>query len=390
MRPEFYNNTGMVNANGLEWHRLRTQLTAPLTNRQTPKHYAASMNQIADDFLALVLRKREEGTDVVEGFKELVYLAGLETVSEVALERRLGFLDDTMTEDATLILESIRGYQTSCNETMYGIPWWKFLPQRHSWCLTNLIRHKDNLSRLIGGKVDESLRAIQKGESFGEENSILNQLIRNKKNDLKDIKASVIDYITAGVETIGNSVIFTMALITNHPEVQRKLQAELDEKLSSDSHVIDLDEVARLPYLRACVQESFRLYPTACQIARVIETDLEVKGGYVLPKNSVVLCQQRIASLQEENFTRARDFIPERWLDSKTYPVCERALVAPFGVGKRACPGKRLAEQEMYVLVARLFQRYDVALVDEFESEFNFLLAPKNMRFKVTERKEQK
>ena len=52
-------------------------------------------------------------------------------------------------------------------------------------------------------------------------------------NFRKDIKASVVDYIIAGVDTIGNSIIFTIALIAQHPQVQKRLQHEVDSFLSS-------------------------------------------------------------------------------------------------------------------------------------------------------------
>ena len=130
------------------------------------------------------------------------------------------------------------------------------------------------------------------------------------------------------------------------------------------------------------------MYPTASQLARILEVDTEVSGGYILPKGSIVLCHHRVASLQEENFTHADKFIPERWLEenSTTWNL-EPSLVVPFGVGKRACPGKRLAEQEIYILIAKLFQAFDIQLLDEVDAEFNFLLTPTGpFRLKVTDR----
>ena len=56
----------------------------------------------------------------------------------------------------------------------------------------------------------------------------------------------------------------------------------------------------------------------------------------------------RIAALQEENFARGRDFVPERWTDDDEHSTTENKesfLVMPFGIGKRSCPGKRLAQQ---------------------------------------------
>jgi cytochrome P450 len=52
------------------------------------------------------------------------------------------------------------------------------------------------------------------------------------------------------------------------------------------------------------------------------------------------------------------------------------SLVLPFGFGKRACPGRKLAEVELYITTAKLFHAFDVSLVDDLDVEFNFLLTP--------------
>jgi hypothetical protein len=78
---------------------------------------------------------------------------------------------------------------------------------------------------------------------------------------------------------------------------------------------------------------------------------------------------QNFVLTQEENFTRAAEFIPERWIDGECSPGWNResSLVLPFGFGKRACPGKRLAEVELYIMTAKLFHAFDVALVDDLQ-----------------------
>ena len=79
--------------------------------RETPQHYALHMNHIAEDFVSLVASTRDAETHVLAGFKDLVYRAGLETVSNVALEKRMGFLDRRISASTQLILDSIQGYQ---------------------------------------------------------------------------------------------------------------------------------------------------------------------------------------------------------------------------------------------------------------------------------------
>ena len=52
------------------------------------------------------------------------------------------------------------------------------------------------------------------------------------------------------------------------------------------------------------------------------------------------------------------------------------SLVLPFGFGKRSCPGKRLAEVELYIMAAKFFHSFDVEPVDDLDVEYNFLLTP--------------
>ena len=64
------------------------------------------------------------------------------------------------------------------------------------------------------------------------------------------------------------------------------------------------------------------------------------------------MCETWVASLQETNYKDARKFVPERWLygETKSSPF----LAVPFGVGRRMCPGKRIAEQEIMILTAKV------------------------------------
>jgi ecdysone 20-monooxygenase len=51
---------------------------------------------------------------------------------------------------------------------------------------------------------------------------------------------------------------------------------------------------------------------------------MKVTGGYEIPSGSIVFCHHRLASLQEENFTDAKSFLPERWIDEECDPSWNR------------------------------------------------------------------
>ena len=363
----------MVNENGPAWHFLRSNLTPPLTSPATLKHYAAHMDNIAQDLVNLI-RFSRNSLSVVTNFKEMIYKTGLEAVCMVALERRMGFLEPSLGFSTQKIIDSVAGFQESSSHLMYGLPFWKYLPSFCCSFFSNLMSCKDYLFQTFSAIVDETLQ-MNEAEGEGNPDSILNSLLNVEEVEVKDVKASVVDYITAGMDTIGNSMIFLIANLAKHPHVQAKLQAELDQVLPNRSDVAP-EKLRELVYLKACVMESFRMFPTASQVARITETDLTLSSGQELPAYSLVLCHHRIASLQEENFTRATEFIPERWLPGQSLANHSHNLVIPFGSGKRMCPGKRLAEQELYIIAAKLFQNFNIELTEKLELEFNYLLTP--------------
>ena len=148
------------------------------------------------------------------------------------------------------------------------------------------------------------------------------------------------------------------------------------------------------------------MYPTASQIARLTEEPTTLKNGYKLPAQSLVLCHTHVAGRQEENFTSADQFLPgtkhckkyfwisvkkkiffpERWIPDERNPDWNHKpeIVIPFGSGKRICPGKRLAEQEIYILTAKIFKNFRLSPLGPFEVEFNWLLSPAGpLEFKI-------
>ena len=373
LRPQYYNDIGLVNENGEKWHSLRRNLTPPLSSPATLKHYATHMHSISQDLVNLI-RHKKQSDGIITNFKEMIYKAGLEAVCMVALERRMGFLEPTLGFSTQKIMDSVAGFQESSSQLMYGLPFWKYLPLRFSGFFTKLMNCRDYLFETFSTIVDETMQ-LNDEEEAANSDSILTALLKNVT--VKDVKASVVEYITAGMDTIGNSLIFLIANVARHPEVQAKLHQELDEVFPNGSD-IEAEKLGDLHYLKACVKESFRMFPSASQIARLTETEVVLKGGQVLPPLSLVLCHHRIAALQDENFTRAGEFLPERWLTEpgQTFPNHKKELVLPFGSGKRMCPGKRLAEQELFIIAAKLFQNFSIELTEELELEFSYLLTP--------------
>ena len=87
-----------------------------------------------------------------------------------------------------------------------------------------------------------------------------------------------------------------------------------------------------------------------------------------------------------EFLSEKKFFFSERWIPDERNPDWNHKpeIVIPFGSGKRICPGKRLAEQEIYILTAKIFKNFRLSPLGPFEVEFNWLLSPAGpLEFKI-------
>lgn len=96
----------------------------------------------------------------------------------------------------------------------------------------------------------------------------------------------------------------------------------------------------------------------------------------------------------DANFAQAAQFRPERWLNADRPAAaatatataaakCQSdaaaaALVVPFGIGRRTCPGRRFVELELTMLLAKMVRRFDIDYCGELQTEFEFLLVPRS------------
>lgn len=193
--------------------------------------------------------------------------------------------------------------------------------------------------------------------------SLLEEYLRNPNLDLADIVGMAVDLLLAGVETTTFSTCFALYHLAKHPEVQEKLYLEAVEVLKNESDVITPEILnSKIPYTRAVLKETLRLNPISIGVGRILNSDT-ILSGYNVPKGTVVVTQNLVASRLEKNFEKPEQFIPERWLERKSN--INPYLVLPFGHGMRACIARRLAEQNILVLLLRLARKYSLTWCGE-------------------------
>ncbi|WNJ17765.1 cytochrome P450 [Pontibacter sp. G13] len=164
----------------------------------------------------------------------------------------------------------------------------------------------------------------------------------------------IVTIYVAGQETTTNALFFLFHLLATHPEVERKVLAEVDGMASDGLPTVE--EIRGLSYCRMVIQETLRIYPPAWAISR---TNLEADHvcGYHIPKGTIQFLPLYALHHDESYWGDPAVFRPERWADGAKH----RDMYLPFGSGPRVCIGNEFSLLEMQVVMAVLLRRFRLA-----------------------------
>ena len=167
----------------------------------------------------------------------------------------------------------------------------------------------------------------------------------------------IMTLIVAGHETTASALNWTWYLLSQHPEAENRLHAELDALDTSEPGV---EDVARLTYTRQVIEETMRLYPPGWLLTRrSIASD--VVGGYAVAPNTDVLVSPYLIHRHPEWWPEPDRFDPDRFIATATLSR-NRFAYLPFGLGPRACIGEPFALVEMQLHIAVLARRFRLEL----------------------------
>ncbi|KAG8196169.1 hypothetical protein JTE90_007899 [Oedothorax gibbosus] len=169
-------------------------------------------------------------------------------------------------------------------------------------------------------------------------------------------------FFGAGSETVRVSVDWLLLLCAAYPEVQKKIHQEIDTVLGTERFPSFQDRFD-MPYTEACICEMWRWKPTIpLSFLRYTLKDTEL-SGYFLPKHTRIMAVPYAVDHDEKLWGKDHDvYKPERFLNPDGKKVVKPEYFVPFSIGKRSCPGKSLAETEVFVYVTAILQRFEFSL----------------------------
>jgi cytochrome P450 len=163
----------------------------------------------------------------------------------------------------------------------------------------------------------------------------------------------------AGHETTANALTWTWYLLSQNPDVEATLHAEVDRALQG--RLPTIKDLASLAYVERVVTESMRLYPPAWIIGRRAIAEYQL-GQYVAPPQSILVMSPYVMQRDPRFYADPERFDPERWTPEFRAALPKFAYF-PFGGGPRQCIGESFAWMELVLLVATIAQQYRLHLV---------------------------
>ncbi|KAJ8352426.1 hypothetical protein SKAU_G00239020 [Synaphobranchus kaupii] len=364
---------------GSEWYRIRSILNPKMLKLKEVSAYAPVIHQVVGDLLQRLecLRLRSADQATVSDLTGELYKFGFEGISSVLFETRLGCLREEIPRETLRFIAAADDMLTLSDLVLFFPRWTRrFLPY---WA--RFVRAWDDIYDVARNLIDRRAQEIKDKVARGEEvdGMYLTYLLSSDKLSLGEVYITVTELLLGGVDTTSNTLSWTLYNLARDKSAQDRLYKEVSS-VCPGMQLPSREDLTRMPYLKAVIKETLRLYPVVPGNGRLTVDNEVVIDDYWFPKKTQFHLCHYAASHDEKEFPDAERFIPERWLrgdpaQSQHHPYSS----IPFGVGVRACVGRRVAELEMYFALSRLIQHYEIRprnFADSLEAKTRTLLIP--------------
>ncbi|NXV15538.1 CP3AC protein, partial [Cepphus grylle] len=171
----------------------------------------------------------------------------------------------------------------------------------------------------------------------------------------EEILAQALIFVFAGYETTGSTLNYISYNLATHPDVQQRLQDEIDANLPNKA-TPTYNAITQMEYLDMVVNECLRLFPVGGRIERVCKKTVEL-NGVTIPKGMVVMIPVYVMHRDPAYWPEPEEFRPERFSKESKESIDPYTFL-PFGAGPRNCIGMRFALLTLKVAVVVLLQNF--------------------------------
>ncbi|XP_070267335.1 cytochrome P450 2D14-like isoform X2 [Myotis yumanensis] len=176
----------------------------------------------------------------------------------------------------------------------------------------------------------------------------------------ENLRMVVADLFFAGMVTTSTTLAWALLLMILHPDVQHRVQKEIDETIGQARRP-EMADQARMPFTMAVVHEVQRfgdIIPLG--VPHMTSRDIELRG-FLIPKGTTLITNLSSVLKDETAWKEPLRFHPEHFLDAQGCFVKQAAFM-PFSAGRRSCLGEPLARMELFLFFTCLLQRFSFSV----------------------------
>ncbi|KAF3626092.1 Cytochrome [Capsicum annuum] len=220
-----------------------------------------------------------------------------------------------------------------------------------------------NLDEFYEELIEQHLDPNKPKSIEGDLLDILLQLKKEKSTSidltLEDIKAILMNVLLAGSDTSAAAIIWAMTTLIKNPKVMKKVQEEIRRSVGKKDGILNEDDIQNLPYFKAVIKESFRLYPSVPLLIPRESMEKSTLEGYEIQTGTIIHVNAWAIARDPEIWENPEKFIPERFLNNNIDFKGQDFEFIPFGAGRRGCPGIALGVASMELASSNLLYAFD-------------------------------
>ena len=309
---------GVFFLDGEEWYKHRNVINKRILRPKELEFYVPELNKIIDDLVNRLrnLRGSQGLENEIPDLENELFKWSFESVSHFLFDRRFHVKGDKPNPHAKSFIDSVRTFLEAVFPA-FLVPIWfsKYIYETKSF--KSFTESFDQMYKYTELFISMKIQELEEkgkldSDKSNERVDFLTFLLSSKKLTREDLLSSVIDILFAGVDTTSNTMQWALYLMGKNTDKQQILYEEVRSVLPNGEQA-SMDTLSRMPYLRAWVKETLRLYPVLSELSRVLNEDLTL-SGYNIPAGSQVNIMLYAMGRNESNFEDAHLFKPERWL----------------------------------------------------------------------------
>ncbi|CAF3997706.1 unnamed protein product [Adineta steineri] len=370
--------TGLLTSAGTKWKNRRRILTPAFHDKDL---LANSVDIFNEQAAILIQRLTSMKLEKEVNLYSYIASCALDIICEAAMGLNIGAQHQRNSEYVDAVLKL-----TDLIIKRQRMPWmwpdflFNLLPEgrEHNRCL-NIVQ------QFTKKVIHDRAQDFHANQIHGKRSAFLDLLLKQMHEEqltLVDIQEEVDTFMFEGHDTTAASMNFTCFMIASHPQVQRKLHAEMDRVFGDDyDRACTIEDLNELEYLECVIKESLRLYPSVPFIAREVQEDFMYrKHGYKLLRGTTAVIVIYYIHRDPKHFPDPDRFDPDRFLPENSIGRSPYAYV-PFSAGSRNCIGQRFAMLEEKVILSSILRRFKLKTSqspDDLHLSFELLLRSVN------------